>query len=109
MWPARSSLYPGVVLGETGSNYQLADLHASDNGSVIVSFSRDRGFRTNRFLYANKLSASGQLMWGAGHVRCGTAGRCSSVTIPRSFPMETAAQYSRGIAAAHACSAMCSV
>lgn len=69
MWPARNSQYPGVVLGETGSNYQLADLHASDNGSVIVSFSRDRGFRTNRFLYANKLSASGQLMWGSGHVK----------------------------------------
>lgn len=69
VWPGRSSDYPGIVLGEAGGNYQLCDLHASDNGSVIVSFSRDTGFRTNRFLYANKLSVSGKLLWGSGHVK----------------------------------------
>jgi hypothetical protein len=75
-----------VVLGETGSNYQLADLHASDNGSVIVSFSRDRGFRTNRFLYANKLSASGQLMWGTNHVKVWDGGSLQLGNYPPFVP-----------------------
>lgn len=86
MWLARNSQYPGVVLSETGSNYQIADLHASDNGSVIVSFSRDRGFRTNRYLYANKLSASGQLLWGAGHVKVWDGGSLQLGNYPPFIP-----------------------
>ena len=58
----------GIILSENKADYQVSDLHASDNGSVIVSFSRDTGFRSNRYLYANKLSASGKLLWGASHV-----------------------------------------
>jgi len=58
----------GVVLKESGYNYGLADLHAADNGSVIVSWTRDHGYGTDRYLYANKLSPSGQLLWGKGHV-----------------------------------------
>jgi len=59
----------GIVLSESGYNYGLADLHAADNGSVIVSWTRDSGFGTNRYLYANKLSAKGRLLWGKGHVK----------------------------------------
>ena len=59
----------GVVLKESGYNYGLADLHAADDGSVIVSWIRDHGFGSNRYIYANKLSAQGQLLWGKKHVK----------------------------------------
>jgi hypothetical protein len=68
-WPWSSTRNRGIILGEFKSNYQTCDIHGSDNGSVIISFSRDRGFRTNRYLYANKVSASGKLLWGSGHVK----------------------------------------
>src|SRR5579863_7278488 len=54
----------GVVLRESGYSYSLADLHAADNGSVIVSWVRAQGFSGNKQLRANKLSATGQLLWG---------------------------------------------
>lgn len=59
----------GVVLRESGYDYGLADLHAADNGSVIVSWIREQGFGSNRYIYANKLSAKGKLLWGKGHVK----------------------------------------
>jgi len=59
----------GIVLKEASYNYGLADLHAADNNSVIVSWIRDRGFGSDRHIYANKLSAKGQLLWGKGHVK----------------------------------------
>jgi hypothetical protein len=59
----------GIVLSESGYNYGLADLHAADSGAVIVSWTRDQGFGTNRYLYANKLSAKGSLLWGKSHVK----------------------------------------
>ncbi|HEX8814669.1 MAG TPA: hypothetical protein VF753_04135 [Terriglobales bacterium] len=52
-----------LVFGESGFNYNLADLHAADNGSVIVSWERDSGFSSNHQLRANKVSANGQLLW----------------------------------------------
>jgi hypothetical protein len=55
----------GIVFSESQYNYSLADLHAADNGSVIVAFVRDQGFGSNRRLYANKVSSSGALLWGA--------------------------------------------
>ena len=58
----------GVVLSESGYDYSLADLHAADNGSVIVSWVRNQGFRTTSQLRANKLSPAGKLMWGKKHV-----------------------------------------
>jgi len=56
----------GVVLSEAGYNYSVADLHAtlSDSGSVIISYVRDKGFGSNRELHANKLSSTGDLLWG---------------------------------------------
>jgi hypothetical protein len=58
----------GVILQQSGYDYTLADLHAADNGSVIVSFVASKGFGSNSLLYANKISPSGQLMWGANNV-----------------------------------------
>jgi len=67
-WASSTLQNNGIILSENKADYMVCDLHASDNGSVIVSFSRDTGFRSNRYLYANKISASGQLLWGAKHV-----------------------------------------
>jgi len=67
-WASNTLVNSGFILSENKADYMVSDLHASDNGSVIVSFSRDGGFRTNRYLYANKISATGQLLWGAKHV-----------------------------------------
>jgi len=58
----------GVVFSESGYNYTLADLHAADNGSVIVSWVRDSGFSSAHQLWANKLSSKGKLLWGKKNV-----------------------------------------
>jgi hypothetical protein len=67
-WVGNSPLNVGITLQEAGYSYILADLHAADNGSVIVSFVRNHGFGSNNYLYANKISPTGQLLWGSGHV-----------------------------------------
>jgi len=58
----------GIVFRESGYNYSLADLHAADNGSVILSWVRDQGFGSNRQLRANKLSSTGASLWGQQNV-----------------------------------------
>jgi hypothetical protein len=58
----------GVVFSESGYNYTLADLHAADNGSVILSWVRDSGFSSNHQLRANKVSSTGTLLWGTANV-----------------------------------------
>jgi hypothetical protein len=68
VWIGETAFNYGVTLQEAGYSYTLADLHAADNGSVIVSFVRNQGFGSNNYLYANKISSTGQLMWGSGHV-----------------------------------------
>ena len=68
VWIGETAFDYGVTLQEAGFSYILADLHGADNGSVIVSFVRNHGFGSNNFLYANKISPTGQLMWGSGHV-----------------------------------------
>jgi hypothetical protein len=67
-WVGASALNYGITIQESGYSYLLSDLHAADDGSVIVSFVRNHGFGSNNYLYANKVSSSGQLMWGSGHV-----------------------------------------
>ncbi len=57
----------GVVLHESGFNYTLADLHAAENGSVIVSWVRNSGFGSNSQLRANKLNAAGHKLWGSAN------------------------------------------
>ena len=68
VWISRTALGRGITISEPGYNYILSDLHAGENGSVIVSFVRNHGFGTSNYLYANKLSPTGQLMWGSSHV-----------------------------------------
>ena len=68
LWIGQTALGRGKLIQETGYNYTLSDLHAADNGSVIISFVRAQGFSSPKYLYANKLSPSGDLMWGANHV-----------------------------------------
>ena len=58
----------GVVLSESGFNYFLADLHAANNDSVIVSWVRFQGFSGDKQIRANKLDSSGKLMWGKKHL-----------------------------------------
>lgn len=58
----------GVALEESGANYWLADLHAADNGSVIVSWVRNQGFGSDSQLRANKISSKGKLLWGKSNV-----------------------------------------
>ncbi len=58
----------GVVFSESNFNYFLADLHAADNGSVIVSWVREQGFGSNAQLRANKVSSSASVLWGTGNV-----------------------------------------
>src|SRR5579862_121008 len=68
VWIGKTASDYGLTLQESGFDYLLADLHASDNGSVIVSWVRNHGFGSNNELYANKISSTGQLLWGSGHV-----------------------------------------
>jgi hypothetical protein len=58
----------GVALEESGANYWLADLHAADNGSVIVSWVRNQGFGSDSQLRANKISSTGKRLWGKKNV-----------------------------------------
>ncbi len=68
VWIGPTTSNIGITLQESGYSYILADMHAADNGSVIVSFVRNHGFGSNNYLYANKISPSGQLLWGSSHV-----------------------------------------
>ena len=68
VWIGATAFDLGITLQESGFDYTLSDLHAADNGSVIMSFVRNHGFGSNNYLYANKLSSTGQLMWGSNHV-----------------------------------------
>ncbi len=58
----------GVTFSQTGYDYLLADLHAADDGSVIVSWVSNHGFGSNSQLWTNKISSSGSLLWGSGNV-----------------------------------------
>lgn len=69
LWVGATALAGGIIIGEPGFNYALADMHASDNGSVILSWIRYKGFFGNKELYADKISAGHQLLWGPGHVK----------------------------------------
>jgi hypothetical protein len=68
LWIGQTAMGRGKVIQESGFSYTLSDLHAGDNGSVIVSWVRSQSFSSPKYLYANKLSSTGQLMWGSGHV-----------------------------------------
>lgn len=76
----------GVVFSESGYNYLLADLHAADNGSVIISWVREKGFGSNVTLIANKISTSGTLLWGASNLPVFTNGSLQFGNFPHFLP-----------------------
>jgi hypothetical protein len=75
----------GVVFSESGYNYLLADLHAADNGSVVISWVREKGFG-NATLIANKISTSGALLWGANNLAIFTNGSLQFGNFPYFVP-----------------------
>ena len=76
----------GVVFSESGYNYLLADLHAAENGSVIISWVRNKGFGSNTILVANKISTSGTLLWGAKNIAIFTSGSLQFGNFPYFIP-----------------------
>jgi|GEM_PF-1202374 len=58
----------GVSLSTPTGTFFIADLHAHDDGSVIVSGSAQLSF-SDRRLWAQKLSASGAPLWGDAPVQ----------------------------------------
>ncbi len=76
----------GVVFSESGYNYLLADLHAADNGSVIISWVREKGFGSNAIMVANKISTSGTLLWGTKNLSIFTSGSLQFGNFPRFLP-----------------------
>jgi hypothetical protein len=86
LWAGPTALAGGIILLEPGYFYSLADMHASDNGSVIVSWVRNKGFGSNNYLYANKVSADGKLLWGAGHVKVFDGGSLQFGEFPYFLP-----------------------
>jgi hypothetical protein len=76
----------GVVLSKSGFNYWLADLHAAGNGAVIVSWVSNQGFGSNNVLLTNKLSATGQLLWGKKHISLFDTGSLQIANFPYFVP-----------------------
>lgn len=83
VWRTSRGLPLDFILAEPNFTYQLADLQATADGSVIVSFVRSDGFSGPRHLYANKLSPSGLLLWGAAHARVFDGGSLQQGYFPR--------------------------
>lgn len=60
---------PELVLTPATGSYSTADLDATDSGECILSIVHGTGgFSAPRHLLAQKLDASGALLWGASHV-----------------------------------------
>lgn len=76
----------GVVFSESGYDYLLADLHAADSGSVIISWVRNKGFGSPSILVANKITTSGSLLWGANNLDIFTNGSLQFGNFPYFLP-----------------------
>ncbi len=76
----------GVVFSQSSFFYLLADLHAADNGSVIISWVSNKGFGSNSVLMANKISSSGTLLWGASNVNVSVNGSLQFGEFPYFVP-----------------------
>ena len=57
-----------TITAPAGMTYSLADLHASEDGTVIASWVAAAGFTSPKHLFANKISPDGALLWGDNHV-----------------------------------------
>ena len=67
--PNGNPVWPRPVLfHEPGYQFFLSDMHAADNGSVIVSLVIEQGFFSNHQLLTNKISATGKKLWGKNNV-----------------------------------------
>ena len=75
-----------VAFHESGYQYFLADIHAADNGSVIVSWVRESGFFGDKQLRANKISATGKKLWGSGNVAVFDQGSLQFGNFPSFLP-----------------------
>lgn len=63
----------GVTIADPeGAQYYVADLHAADDGSAVVSWVREREYAAPKHLYAQKLSADGEAQWGSTDPSVGT-------------------------------------
>lgn len=82
VWKSTDGAALDFVLADPGYSYHLADLHTTSDGSVIVSFVRSLGVSGPKHLYANKISPSGQLLWGQGHVKIFDAGSLQQGNFP---------------------------
>ncbi|WP_159913160.1 hypothetical protein [Pantoea sp. 18069] len=82
VWKSADGAALDFVLVEPGYSYRLADLQTTGDGSVIVSFIRNRGISGAKHLYANKISPSGQLLWGPAHVKIFDAGSLQQGNFP---------------------------
>lgn len=83
VWKSADGAPLDYVLAEPGHVYALADLQATADGNVIVSFVRSRGLSGAKHLYANKLSPNGILLWGQEHAKVFVAGSLQQGNFPR--------------------------
>ncbi|MEZ5332554.1 MAG: hypothetical protein R2991_10985 [Thermoanaerobaculia bacterium] len=58
---------PAVEIAPSSGSFSLSDLHAAPGGDVVLSFVHQ--VSTTRHLWAQKLDADGDPLWGAGHVQ----------------------------------------
>lgn len=82
VWKSADGAALDFVLAEPNHRYDLADLQTTGDGSVIVSFVRSRGISGPKHLYANKISPTGQLLWGQAHVKVFDAGSLQQGNFP---------------------------
>ena len=81
-WVSDTVLTPAV-----GVQFSPAALHAGDAGSAIVGMVNETGgFGAPRHLYAQKLDASGALLWGAEHLAIFTGGSLQFGNFPGFVP-----------------------
>lgn len=57
-----------VVLSDPNASLSLCDLKPALDGGVIASWVRSASFNSPKHLYAQRLDADGNLLWGANHV-----------------------------------------
>lgn len=72
-----------VSLSSAGASMILADLQPGDGTSIIVSMVRQTGFSSPKVLRAQKVDASGALLWPAAHVSVFSTGSLQFGNYPR--------------------------
>ncbi|MFO0829934.1 MAG: dockerin type I domain-containing protein [Phycisphaerales bacterium] len=75
-----------VVLTASGAQLWVADMQPGDGTSAIVSMVRQTGFSGAKTLRAQKVDASGTLLWGPNHVNVFTTGSLQFGNFPNFLP-----------------------